>query len=189
MELLVITGPPAVGKKSVARAVCERTSFKLFHNHMSVDLVAAIFEWGSPPFARLLSEIRERVIAEATEAAIDLVFTDVWRFDDPLDSRRFAGYRQAVTSRGETVAFVELYADLSVRMARNVLPERLASQHMSGAAGTPEWIAEIDRQHRFNSDGDFPYPERYLRIDNTYLGPDEVAERIIEAFGYERIPA
>ena len=29
-------------------------------------------------------------------------------------------------------------------------------------------------------------PERYLRIDNTNLSPETVAEMIVEHFGYER---
>ena len=189
MELLIILGPPAVGKATVGAALAERTRFKLFHNHMSLDPVTAIFEWGSPPFARLVGEIRQRVIEEAAEAGIDLIFTYVWAFDDPGDRAIIEGYRETVEARGGTVAFVELAAEQRVRMARNGAVERRRMKARSHESSTPEWIAEIDRQHRFNSDGDFPYPERYLRIDNTHLSPAEVAERIIEAFGYERIPA
>ena len=32
-------------------------------------------------------------------------------------------------------------------------------------------------------------PERYLRIDNTNLSPEAVAEMIVEHFGYERLEA
>jgi hypothetical protein len=34
-----------------------------------------------------------------------------------------------------------------------------------------------------NSDGDFYYTERYIKIDNTRLSPEATAQRIVEAFG------
>jgi len=33
MELVVVFGPPAVGKMTVGREICLLTGFKFFHNH------------------------------------------------------------------------------------------------------------------------------------------------------------
>jgi len=41
MQLVIIFGPPAVGKMTVGRALAERTGFKLFHNHMTSKLALA----------------------------------------------------------------------------------------------------------------------------------------------------
>ena len=41
------------GKLTVARLVAERTGIALFHNHLVVDAVAAVFPFGSPEFIRL----------------------------------------------------------------------------------------------------------------------------------------
>ena len=79
---------------------------------------------------------------------------------------------------GETL-FVELVADQAARPRRNVSPKRLARQRMSGEAATAEWIAEMDRNHRFQSDGDFPYPEQHLRLGTTRLAPAEATERVV----------
>jgi hypothetical protein len=41
----------------------------------------------------------------------------------------------------------------------------------------------LDEAHRLNTGGDFFYPERWLRIDNTHLPPEAAARRIVEALG------
>ena len=186
MRLLIIFGPPAVGKKTVGAAIAERTAFKLFHNHMSLDPVEAVFEWGSPPFQRLVSEIRLRFMEEAAAAGIDLIFTYVWALEDPRDQDVIDSYRAVVAGVGGETLFVELVADQEARQRRNVSPKRLARQRMSGEAATAEWIAEMDRNHRFQSDGDFPYPEQHLRLDTTDLAPADAAERVIAHFALER---
>ena len=65
MHFVFVFGPPAVGKMTVGRALAARTGYKLLHNHMTVEPVLEIFEFGSPPFGRLVNEFRRRVIEEA----------------------------------------------------------------------------------------------------------------------------
>ena len=49
-ELLLVIGPPAAGKMTVGRAVCERAGFRLFHNHHTIEPLLEIFGFGTPPF-------------------------------------------------------------------------------------------------------------------------------------------
>jgi hypothetical protein len=37
--------------------------------------------------------------------------------------------------------------------------------------------------YRLNSNGDFFDPDRYLKLDNTAMAPDEAARRIAAEFG------
>lgn len=46
MQLIFIYGPPAVGKLSVANALAKLTGYRVFHNHLTIDLVRSIFDWG-----------------------------------------------------------------------------------------------------------------------------------------------
>ena len=52
--LVYLDGPPAAGKLTVATALAERTGYRLFHNHLTVDALAPVFGFGTPAFERLL---------------------------------------------------------------------------------------------------------------------------------------
>jgi len=59
MKLIILFGPPAVGKITVGQAIEARTKFKLFHNHMITDAVMHIFGVGSIVEDQLSLEIRK----------------------------------------------------------------------------------------------------------------------------------
>ena len=42
MKLILIFGPQAVGKMTVGQELATLTGLKLFHNHMTIDLVSPI---------------------------------------------------------------------------------------------------------------------------------------------------
>ena len=42
--LLIVIGPHAVGKMTVGQELARITELKLFHNHMSIELVRKLFE-------------------------------------------------------------------------------------------------------------------------------------------------
>jgi broad-specificity NMP kinase len=47
MRLIFLYGLPGVGKLTVARELAEFTGFKVFHNHLTVDLVGSVFDFGT----------------------------------------------------------------------------------------------------------------------------------------------
>lgn len=102
MRLVVVIAAPAVGKATVGRALADGYGFRLFHNHVSLDAVASVFEWGTPPFQRLVGEFRARVVEEAAASGVDLVFTYGWSFPDP--------YLRIDTSKVEPHAAAEAIA-------------------------------------------------------------------------------
>lgn len=76
MKLVFIYGPPASGKLTVARELAALTGYKLFHNHLAVDALGAVFEFGSEPFVELRERIWVDVMTAASAAGIDgLIFT------------------------------------------------------------------------------------------------------------------
>ena len=44
MKFVVIFGPPAVGKMTVGQELAKLTGLKLFHNHMTIELVLNFFD-------------------------------------------------------------------------------------------------------------------------------------------------
>ena len=75
MRLIFIYGPPASGKLSVGRLLAERTGIALFHNHLVVDAVAAVFPFGSPEFVRLREQFWLDTFAAAARSGRSLIFT------------------------------------------------------------------------------------------------------------------
>src|SRR3990167_9546991 len=75
MQLVFVSGPPAAGQYTVSRRAAGLSGLPLFHNHLVVDAVAAVFPFGSPAFVRL----REQFWMDVFEAAVaedrSLIFT------------------------------------------------------------------------------------------------------------------
>ena len=69
MRLVFLHGAPAVGKLTVARELAALTGFRLFHNHLTVDLASSLFSFGSEPFILLREKIWLAAFAEAGHGA------------------------------------------------------------------------------------------------------------------------
>ena len=191
MTLLLVFGPPAVGKMTVGRAVVDASGYRLFHNHHTIEPLLDVFDYGTPPFRRLLGEFRQRVLEEAAATDTDLVFTYAWALDEPEDTVEVRRYLRPFAAHGRPVRFVELAADLETRLDRNRTPYRLAEKKSKRDL---EWseanVRELDR-YLLNTDepspGDALLAEHpHLRIDNTDRTPEDVAAEILgwlEALG------
>ena len=75
MKLVFIYGQAGVGKLTVGRELAERSGMALFHNHLIVDAVGAVFPFGSPAFVRLRERFWLDVFTEAATAGRSLIFT------------------------------------------------------------------------------------------------------------------
>ena len=91
MNFVVIFGPPAVGKMTVGQELARLTGYKLFHNHVTIDLVSEYFEFGTPPFSRLVREFRARIIQEAAASEMACCLSDVMERRTGLATSRFGG--------------------------------------------------------------------------------------------------
>ena len=109
MKLLFLYGKPAVGKVTIARALAKRTGIPLFHNHLTVNLVRALFDFGTPAFVAL----RERIWWDAFRGAIDaglpaLIFT--FNPENSVPQAFVDALFDEVSHRGGEVIAVEISA-------------------------------------------------------------------------------
>jgi len=189
-SLVVVVGPPAVGKMTVGAELAARTGLRLFHNHQTIDLVQRFFEFGTPPYRRLVGEFRRRIFEEvATSSLPGLIFTYVWAFDDPTDAAAVDEYVAPFRQRGGRVVFVELEATQEERLRRNETPLRLAEKPSKrDVARSRERLLAADASYQLNSGGVHDHRSDYLRLDTTLLTAAVVAERVIEHFSLARVP-
>jgi hypothetical protein len=75
MDLVFLHGGPASGKLTTARELSNRLGYPVFHNHLVVDLLSAIFPFGSDPFVRLREQMWMSVFVEAAAARRSIIFT------------------------------------------------------------------------------------------------------------------
>ena len=58
MKFILLFGPQAVGKMTIGHELEKVTDLKLFHNHMTIELVKPFFDFGTPSFHRLVNLFR-----------------------------------------------------------------------------------------------------------------------------------
>jgi hypothetical protein len=186
--LVFIVGPPAVGKMTVGHELAQRTGFKLFHNHHTIDLALRFFPFGTPPFHRLVGEFRRRILEEVAASDLPgLIFTYVWAFDDPRDETAVEEWAAIFRARGGRVVFIELEAGQAERLRRNETEFRLAEKPFKrDVEQSRRQLLELDAKYQLSSGGKFDERPDYFRVDNTTLTAEEVAKRVIERFELPR---
>ena len=169
---------------SVGQELAKLTGFRLFHNHMTIELVLNFFDFEDPRFQRLVSLFRRRVFEEVAASELPgLIFTFVWALDLESDKQFIDSSCEIFREKGAEVFFVELEADLSERLKRNEAPSRLTEKPSKRDVETSrELLLEHDEKHRLNSSGDFFYTDNYLKINNTHLSAHDAARRIVDTF-------
>lgn len=171
---------------TVGRAVADRSTYRLFHNHHTIELLLDVFDHGTPAFDTLNGEFRRRVVEEAAAAGTDLIFSFVWEMDLEEDAD-FVQRLVAPYAESGRIAVVELVSDLDTRLERNRTEHRLAEKK---SKRNLEWseanVRGMETRHRMISEPGRDAPgERllaqwpHLVIDNTDLEPGTVAERIL----------
>ncbi len=179
--LVLIVGPPAVGKMTVGQALSSATTLPLLHNHLSIELALKFFDFGAPGFDDLNNTLKDTIVqAVANSDHAGLIMTAVWAFDLEADttavSRLVKNWHQA--THGEVV-IVELCADEAVKKARNAAPERLAAKPSKVDVQASEARRRHNEtHHQLNSSGKLPLPLPHILIDNSDLSPEAVAKQI-----------
>jgi hypothetical protein len=185
-ELMVVFGPPAVGKMTVARAVCERTDFRLFLNHHTIEPLADVFGMDTAPFRALTSEFRHRVVQEAAAADVALMLTLVWNLGGIEDARWVGELVSPYATAGRRVSFVELAADLETRLDRNRGEDRLLAKPSKRDLAWSDGHVRERENWVMNTEPTVPLAadrvlaaHQHLRLDNRQPDPQATAERIV----------
>lgn len=69
MTLVILYGPPAVGKLTVGIELAKLTGYKLFHNHLTTDTVRSLFPRGTVG-DELIQRFRLELLETAAQAKL-----------------------------------------------------------------------------------------------------------------------
>ena len=179
MKLVIIMGNAAVGKMTVGQELMKQTGLRLFHNHMTIELVLEVFgKFSGNAVYRLRDVIFEEFAASDLEG---LIFTYMMAFDQPSEWE-YLKHLEEIFKDAE-IYYVELVASQEVRLQRNVTENRLQNKASKRDIETSNArLLRDDTRYRMESkEGEVPFPN-YIKIDNTNLAPDVVASMIKEKF-------
>jgi hypothetical protein len=170
MKLIFIYGLPAVGKLTVAMELAALTSFKLFHNHLVVDLLLPIFDFGTPPFVELREDIWLSVFDQACcNQTPGLIFTFA-----PEATVRPDFICKTLTTVGQAggdVEFVELVCPVAELKRRIASPSRLQYKKLTS-------VSLFEELHTSGGFAVSYLPDARLSIDTSVCTPAEAAREI-----------
>lgn len=179
-RLVILFGPPAVGKMAVGMELARTTGLRLFHNHMAIEPVLPLFPYGSPPFVRIVDGFRMAVFREVARSDLPgLIYTCLWDFDDPGAKASMDRLVAVFEETGSAVHFVELSAPLEIRLERNRTALRLSEKPSKRDVASSEARLLGNETRRLNTSGDFPYPDRHLLLDTSTSSAVETSGRIV----------
>jgi hypothetical protein len=170
MKLIFIYGPPATGKLTVAKELAKLTNYKIFHNHLTVDLLRSVFKFGTKTFFDLSDRIRLEIFEAAAKEKIDgLIFT--FCYSHPDDDKFVKKVKKRVEKYGGEVDFIQLYCEISE--LKNRVKE--ASRENFAKIKTKKGLeASLRKWDLFT-----PIPfVKSLQIDNTNISAKQVANKI-----------
>lgn len=181
MKFVFLIGNAAVGKMTVGQELMKITDLRLFHNHMTIEPILEIFGYFHNDAKKRLREVIFEEFAKSDNYG--MIFTYVWAFDQPSCWEFVEHVKSIFEPYGTEFYYVELIAPREVRLERNKTEHRL--MHKPSKRDTErsdERLIHDDTHYRLESyEGEIPF-DNYLRIDNTKLAPDVVAQMIKETF-------
>lgn len=183
MKVLFLFGNAAVGKMTVGQELMKITELRLCHNHMTIEPVIEIF---GKYDSRIVARLREVIFEEyAKSENYGIIFTFMWAFDMQEDWDYLEHVRSIFEPYGAEFYYVELVADKQERLRRNVTENRLKNKASKrDIEASNKRLLTDDELHRFESyDGEITFAN-YLKIDNTAIAPDTVAQKIKQHFAF-----
>jgi hypothetical protein len=183
-RLVILFGPPAVGKMAVGRELARLTGLRLFHNHMAIEPALELFAYGSGAFNEYVRELRNGVFREAAHSDTPgLIYTCMWDMDDVETREYIDEVVELFRTNGAPAHFVELSAPLEVRLLRNRTELRLREKPSKRDVDASEARLLANETRRLNTSEDFFYPDRHLRLDTTAMTAADAAHRIVKELG------
>jgi hypothetical protein len=171
MKLLFLHGPPASGKLTVAATLAARTGWRLFHNHLTVNLALAVYDFGTPGFVALREQIWLAVFRRALADGLPgLIFT--FNPENSVPQKFIDDLFAEITAGGGEVIPIELTASEDEIERRIGAESRV--QHGK--------LTDLAHYRQLRAAGVFQtpvIPGSRLRIDTGRVPPSEAADVIV----------
>jgi len=172
MKLVWIYGPPASGKLTVAKELAKITSHKVFHNHLTVDLIEAVISSTNEKFWDYVNKVRYDIFSIFYKENINVVFTSVF---DPRHPTNFNKIVNILEKSKRSVYFVQLCPKKEILIKR--VGDKSRKQHgkLTSIKRLKEGFKMFDLYAQFNY-------KHHIQIDNSNITAKTVAKQIKKYF-------
>lgn len=176
MNLILIYGPPAAGKQTVANTLSKMIAYKVFNNRSFNSRVADVFNYDkeqAPILHKLTAKFRLEIFEEAAKANINLITCY-----GAAGKKRFKFFREVIKVVEKHQGKVIL---VQLNPSRETLSERVVEEsRKNDKIDSKEFL---DNYLAKNPDSYDKFPDvEHLTIDNTTLSPNDVAHQIVSHY-------
>ncbi|KAA3655119.1 MAG: hypothetical protein DWQ04_33675 [Chloroflexi bacterium] len=171
MKLIIIYGPEATGKLTIAKKLSKATGFRLFHNHVSVDVAKTFFDFGMAEFGELVWDVRILALEHAARGNIPgVIFT--WAYSHPDFQPYLNRLRELCAKHNIEISYVHVSCSINELKKRVLQSDRKA-------VGKINTVEALERQLEHKNHQVIPDTDSLI-IDNTALSPQDAAKHILE---------
>jgi len=141
-RIYFIYGAPASGKLTVAKELSKLIDVKLFHNHLSFDFAASIYDAWSDDFTTYCEILRIDAVARSVNNKNDLIFT--FCYDKKQDDGFIKEFIKAVEYFGGELVFIHLLTNEKTILSRVENSDRKQYKKIACAQELKRYINEGD---------------------------------------------
>lgn len=167
-KVIFIHGPAASGKFTIARELARLTGLPLFHNHLTVDLLLALFPFGSPEFIHHRERIWKDLMTDAIARGDSLIFT--FHPESTVNPDFPQALQSSISKAGGQVHFVEIQCSEEELECRIEAPSRREFQKLSSL--------ELYRQLKQEGAFDYPSISSECVVNSSQTTPEKSAHSI-----------
>ena len=147
MKLIVLHGPPASGKLTLANRLKEELGFNVLHNHLTVDIALEIYpEFGHGDFFEFVDNLRALTIEKACQNEVKgLIVT--FCYDSLSDTHVIEQWQSIVEKYGGEL--IPIY----LNVAAEVLAQRVIASSRAGTKKIqcPEELNSVNAKYEFGA--------------------------------------
>ncbi|MDO8579365.1 MAG: hypothetical protein Q7R72_00645 [bacterium] len=176
MKLLILYGPPATGKFTVAKELSKLTGYPLFHNHLAVDIAWSVFPFGTKRYSDLSEHIRLSVVRAAAKHKISgMILTFAYGVETfgGKDDLLLKKISSIVTRAGGKVFFIKFSS------SETAIKKRIANPSRKKFKKITEYAVLRKIRSKYAMDALVPFAKSII-LDTTKISPPKAANFIKE---------
>ena len=178
---LFIIGAPASGKMTIGQELSRLTDSTLFYNHQAIDFALEIYQDYTEEMWEFVRGITFSFLETSARYHRSVILTGVTDFSNQYHLMYLKDIQDLLNEYHQEILFVELETSLEERLRRNRTENRLKYKPLKRYFEVSEReILETDKTNQLNSQKQPSGLHHYLKIDNTNLSAEEVAQQIQE---------